>query len=445
MTDATARPGVAGRLSRMIRIETVSAAWAERGHGAFHAFRALLDELYPRIAENLEAEQVGELGLLYRWRGTGSRDPIVLMAHLDVVPADEGHGWSHPPFEGRIADGIVHGRGALDDKGPLIVILEAVENLLAAGFAPSRDVYLSFGGDEETDGTGAQAIVALLRERGVRPAFAIDEGGAVVERPLPFLAGEAAMVGLGEKGIMMARLQTTSPGGHASAPPRTTATTRMARALSRLEPNPFPARLPASIRAMLAAFVPRAAGPSRLLLRVLTGAPWLTARLFARLGGEPAALVHTTVAATVLEGGTAMNVLAPRVEATLNLRIAPGETVATTTARLRRAIRDPEVGIEVLSGSDPSPESSVDGEGFRAIERAVGVAYPGAVTAPYLMMQATDSRFLHRHVPDVYRFAPLRMSAAQRAGIHGLDEHVSVDSLERGEVFYRALLEDVAG
>lgn len=443
MSDVTVRPGMAERLSRMIQLPTVSAELEQRGLGDFHRFRDLLAQEYPHLARTLEFEQVGDLGLLYRWPGRTDADPLVLMAHFDVVPAEEGHGWTHPPFEGLIADGTVYGRGALDDKGPLVVIVEAVENLVAAGFTPARDVYLSFGGDEETASTAAQAIVAHFQDRGIMPALVIDEGGAIVDSPLPFVQVPAAMVGLGEKGIMMVRLSTTSPGGHASAPPKTTATTRLASALTRLEPNPLPKRAPTSLQEMLRTFVPHTTGPSQLLLKALVAAPALTARLFARLGGEPAAMVHTTIAVTMLQAGTAMNVLAPTAEATLNLRLATGETVQGTLEQLTRAISDPEVTIEVLHGSDPSPESPVDGSGFTAIRDAIAIAYPEAVTAPYLMMQATDSRFIHQYAPNVYRFAPLRMSSAQRASIHGLDEHVEIDSLERGEQFYRALIQQL--
>ncbi len=114
------------------------------------------------------------------------------------------------------------------------------------------------------------------------------------------------------------------------------------------------------MRNMLATFVPHTRGGSRLLLRTLTALPWVTARVFARLGGEPAALVHTTVAATMLEGGTAANVLPANAVAILNLRIAVGETVASATARVRRVIRDRAVAVEVVEGSDPSPESPTD-------------------------------------------------------------------------------------
>ncbi|RZS64037.1 carboxypeptidase PM20D1 [Agromyces ramosus] len=436
----TVRPGAPERLARMVQLPTVSADLEQRGLADFDRFRDLLAELYPLVHEHLAFEQVTDLGLLYRWPGRGDGDPVVLMAHYDVVPAVEADGWTFPPFEGRIHGGSVHGRGTLDDKGPLLVLLEAVENLLADGYSPARDVYLSLGGNEESHGAAAAAIADLFRERRLTPWLVLDEGGAVVDAPLPFVKVPAAMVGVGEKGVLTLRLTARGDGGHASAPPATTPTARVARAVHRLSPNPFPKRMPRSMRAMLATFVPHTRGGSRLLLRTLIALPRVTARVFARLGGEPAALVHTTVAATMLEGGTAANVLPANAVATLNLRIAVGETVASATARVRRVIRDRAVAVDVVEGSDPSPESPTDNAQFAAIAAAVGEAFPEATTAPYLMMAATDSRWFHRFSPAVYRFAPLAMTASQRASIHGVDESVTIDSLERGERFHRALI-----
>ncbi|MGB4136446.1 MAG: M20/M25/M40 family metallo-hydrolase, partial [Microbacterium sp.] len=229
---STPRAGIAERLSRMIRLPTVSAELDERGTGPFEAFAALLAELYPLTHEHLTREWHTEFGLLFRWKGrTTAPDaeapgPLVLMAHYDVVPVDESDPWTYPPFEGRIADGSVYGRGALDDKGPLIVVIEAVENLLAEGFTPARDVYLSFGGNEETFGSAALAISDAFRERGITPWLVVDEGGAVVDSPLPIVPGEAAMIGVGEKGILTLRLSARGDGGHASTPPRLTAVRR---------------------------------------------------------------------------------------------------------------------------------------------------------------------------------------------------------------------------
>ncbi len=434
---------MAERLSRMIQLPTVSAELDSRGPEPFEAFVALIAELYPRVHATLVVERHTEFGLLMHWRGraAASDSPLVLMAHYDVVPVDESDDWTYPPFDGRIADGWVHGRGALDDKGPLLVILEAVENLLADGFVPARDICLSFGGNEETYGAAAQAIAESLRGRGIIPWLVLDEGGAVVDAPLPFVPGRSAMIGVGEKGVLTVRLTARGEGGHASAPPSLTAVGRVARAIDRLDARTFAPHTPPAISRMLSRLASQTPGPARLLLRALAGAPWITARVFARLGGEPAALVRTTVAATMQSGGTAANVLPSQASATLNLRLALGDSVGRTVARVRRRIRDRLVMVEVLESSEPSPESATDNAQFALLEDALAVSHPGTPAVPYIMMAATDSRHFHTFTPAVYRFAPLEMSNAQRASIHGVDERVEIAALERGERFHRALIE----
>lgn len=442
MSDTAPSTGAAERLSRMIQLPTVSAEIAEREHAPFERFIELLEELYPLVHERLERERITDLGLLFHWRGEDpDLEPAVLMAHFDVVPVDESDAWTHPPFAGVIEGGFVYGRGALDDKGPLLVILEAVEGLLAEGYTPARDVSLSFGGNEETFGDAAQAIAERFRERGITPWLVLDEGGAVVDAPLPLVRGRAAMVGVGEKGIATLRLSVRGDGGHASAPPSLTAVGRISRAVGRLSPGMFPARTPAGVTRMLELFAQRGRGPGRALYRLLAAAPRLAARVFSLLGGEPAALVRTTVAPTMLSGGTAANVLPSQAEAIVNLRIALGETVASATRRVRRRIADRRVTVEVVDGDDPTPESATDNAQFALIAEAVGRSHPDAQTVPYVMLAATDARHFHAFAPACYRFAPLAMSAELRATIHGVDERVAVSELARGARFHRALLQ----
>ncbi|MGB4136319.1 MAG: peptidase dimerization domain-containing protein, partial [Microbacterium sp.] len=176
-------------------------------------------------------------------------------------------------------------------------------------------------------------------------------------------------------------------------------------------------------------------------LRALSRMPAVTAQVFALLGGEPAALVRTTVAATMQSGGTAANVIPSQASATINLRLALGDSIDRAVLRVRDRIADPLVAIEVLDGSEPSPESPADGEPFALLGEALAVSHPGVPAVPYVMMAATDSRHFHRFSPAVYRFAPLRMSAAQRASIHGVDERVEISSLESGELFHRELIQ----
>lgn len=419
----------------MIRIPTV----AGRGDAPFDDFVVLLEELYPRVHESLERERITDRGLLYRWRGAKAEDPVVLMAHYDVVPANEDD-WGEDPFGGLIDDGWVHGRGALDDKGPLLVILEAAETLLEQGFSPAHDVYLSFGGNEETYGEAAQRIAQTLAERGIRPWLVIDEGGAVVDAPLPFTRGRAAMIGTGEKGIATLRLDATSDPGHASAPHGISAIDRLARATTRLRPSIFRPRTPETITRMLGTVADTASGPARVLYRALSRSGFLAGRVFATLGGEPAALVRTTIAATMQDGGSAPNVLPANASVRFNLRIIPGETVESVTRRVARRINDARVSIAIEEGSDPTALSPTNGPQFAAIAAAVRAAYPDAVPTPYLMMQASDARHFHAISDHVYRFAPLEMSSEQRASIHGVGERVSVSSLEGGRDFHISLI-----
>ncbi|NLA66322.1 MAG: M20/M25/M40 family metallo-hydrolase [Leucobacter sp.] len=426
------REGAAQRLSRMIQVQTVSAELAERTNAPFEQVLDLLEERYPLAHTKLTRERITDFGVLFHWRGENSAaQAVVLMAHYDVVPVDTDDPWSYPPFSGTIADGNVYGRGALDDKGPLLVTLEAVENLLAHDFVPRRDVYLSLGGNEETFGNAANVISDTLHNRNVTPWLVIDEGGAVVDAPLPFVTGTAAMIGVGEKGLATVRISAASEGGHASVPPPLTAVGRVARAVARLTPTTFKAQAPAAVTRMLGTFAPQSRGIGRLLYRLLATSPWLTARVFAALGGETAAMVRTTIAPTRLDGGTADNVLPSQASATVNLRIALGETVASTVKRLRRRIADRQVTLSVIDGTDASPESASTGQQFALIEEAVAQSHPAALTVPYVTMAATDSRYFHRYCPATFRFAPLKMNTAQRASIHGIDEYVEIAELSR--------------
>ncbi|MFW3169780.1 M20/M25/M40 family metallo-hydrolase [Geodermatophilus sp. CPCC 206100] len=433
----------AARLGELIRIPTISSRDPAAVDGAaFARFRDRLAELYPQAHRVLERQVLGDGALLYRWPGASPERPLVLMAHYDVVPV-AGQDWAEDPFSGRVADGSVHGRGAIDDKGCLVAVMEAVESLAAAGVVPRRDVWLSFGHDEEVAGVGAPLAVEELRRRGVRPWAVVDEGGAVVQGVFPGVPGPVAVVGLAEKGLLDVELTTSDPGGHASAPLPGGAPARLARAIVRIDESPFPPRLDDVVLAMVDA-AGRAATPVHRA--VFAHAPLLRpllARVLAAASREANALVRTTVAITRLEGSAAANVLATRATAHANIRIALGETVASTLERLRRVVDDPSVQLRVVSGSDPSPVSRADNEAFAALAASVRAVYPDAVVAPYVMVQASDARHFCALSDSVYRFMPFDLSAAELATLHAADERISVAALHRGACFYRHLIQQL--
>jgi carboxypeptidase PM20D1 len=433
------------RFRELLAIPTVSHVDAEDTDFArFDDFRAALERLYPRVHAHLEREIVAGHALLYRWRGASPSEPLLLLAHQDVVdPA--GQPWTRDPFaaavEGEGRDATIYARGAIDDKGALVAILEAVEEALAEGVVPRTDVWLAFGHDEETLGEGAQAMAALLAERGVRPALVLDEGGAVVEGALPGVSAPTAMIGVAERGTATFDLIAREAGGHASTPPTFPATARLARAITRVQRHPFPRRLVPPVRAMLATAAAHAPEPLRTAFRRTA----LTARLltaaFAFLGPETNALVRTTAVVTRLEGSAGDNVLATTARATVNVRLLTGETVSDAAIHLRRAIADPLIDIELRHGGDPSPVSPWQGAAWRRLAAAVGETLGrDVVPLPYLQLGASDSRFYTGLTDHVYRFAPFHLTRAERDALHAPDERIRVEVWLRGIRFYRALL-----
>ncbi len=438
----------AGHLSALIRLKTVSSpdpgGWDRT---EFSAFRDMLSALYPKTHRSLERTTLDGHSMLYRWKGSGAGDrngsppdkPLVLMAHYDVVPADDD-GWERPAFSGDIHDGKVWGRGSLDTKCTLVCAFEAVESLLSRGFVPRRDVYLSFGHDEEVGGNGAPSIVSYLESSGVHPGLVLDEGGAVVRGVFPGVSRPLAMVGVAEKGVSDLELLVRSPGGHSSTPSRHGASWRLARAIVRLEGKPFPARFPEATRVMFSRLAPHSSFGLRLALANLWLFEPLLLAAFGRLGGELNAICRTTTAVTMLEGSKAMNILPAEARATVNVRIATGQTQASAFARIKSVLRDDLVEMRTLLPGEPSPESELSGPCFDALSATILEVYPEAIVAPYVVLGGTDARHFSRVSPTVYRFSPFELSKAERASMHAVNEALPVASLAKGVEFYIRLI-----
>lgn len=432
--SATARLG--DRLARLIGVPTISLR-TDRDDASFATFRTLLSEMYPLTHQHLDRELVADGCILFRWAGGGGPSTL-LMAHYDVVPVADAE-WTHAPFGGEIDRGVIYGRGCLDDKGPLFVILEAVESLLAEGNTPDGDVYLSFGDDEEIGGSHATVVADLLESRSVHPDLVVDEGGAIVSGMVPVVSGNLAMIGVAEKGNANFRLTARSQAGHASAPQRNGAAVQLARAIVRLDRKPFPARSNPVIVEMVATMAARMPRWLAAIVSTRLAEP-LIPRILARLGGTVAALARTTTAVTTLSGSPAANVLATEATAILNTRIAPGETVASTQAHLEKILRGTGVTVDVESGSDPVPVSPINNASFERIKAALAQSYPDALPVPYVMVQSSDSRHFAKITRNIYRFMPFAISASQLSAIHGADESLDLATLRPGIEFYRHLI-----
>lgn len=435
---------VVEKLQALIRIPTVSyPAWDQVDSAAFDALLVELERQFPLLHQRLELTRVDTHGLLFHWAGRSAERPVVLMAHLDVVPVDGDATWQHPPFGAEIHDGAIWGRGTLDDKGQAVAVCEAVETLLEQDFVPAQDVWLSFGCNEEVSGQAAPLAVAALRERGVQPWFVMDEGGAVAAEAFPGVAVPIGVVGVTEKGVTSLELRVDGRGGHASTPARNGPTVRLAKAVARLDRHQMAASVPDPTIELLRRMAPHApAALKPLMANAARLRPLLTRALIAA-GPEPAAMTRTTFAITTLSGSPAVNVIASTAKAGVNIRIMVGDTVASVLEHVRRTIGDDQVQVTVVDENEPSPISPYDDDAFDLIESTITEVFPDAIAAPYVMMAATDSRFFTEICPRVYRFAPFRMTKAQRESIHSYDEHLGVDALVDGVRWYQRLIERI--
>ncbi|SSC25646.1 Peptidase M20 [Klenkia terrae] len=427
-------------LQDLVRQPTVAERDPARTDPApFVALRAALAEHFPRLHE-LERVEIEPHAVLVRWPGRTDAGPVVLMAHLDVVPVEGS--WTHPAFGAEIHDGMVWGRGTLDDKGAVVGICAAVEQLLERGFVPARDVWLSFGSTEEVSGSTATDAVDELRRRGVRPWLVLDEGGAVAADAFPLVRAPLAVVGVTEKGVTSVELVAEGAGGHASTPARGGPTARLAAAITALERAPLPLRAPAPTLELLRRLAPHLPAPLRPVLgRADRLAPVLT-RVLRAAGAEAAAMVRTTVAVTTLSGSPALNVIASTARAGVNMRVMVGDTVDGVLDHVRRTV-GPGIRVEVVERNEPSPVSPWDDGAFALLERITGELFPDAVPTPYVMMAATDARFFTGLCDRVYRFTPFRMTKDQRATIHAADERIGVADLLAGVDWYRRLVEEL--
>jgi carboxypeptidase PM20D1 len=433
------------RLARAVRLRTVSPPdEVPRDPGPFRELHALLEQAFPRLHRELRRETLAELSLLYTWPGRDPRHPAVLLsAHLDVVPVepDTEARWRQAPFGGAVVGGELWGRGSLDDKAAVMGALEAVELLVASGFRPARTIYLAFGHDEERGGReGAAAIAARLAAQGARLAYVLDEGLVIGDGLLPGVRPPVALVGVAEKGRLVLELTVRGTEGHASMPPPGGVVATLGRALARIERNPMPARVGPAMRALFACV----AREMPLLQRVAVTNLWLFEPLVTRqLARAPVtnAGIRTTAALTVVGAGTKDNVLPGEGRAVVDLRILPGDSMAAVLEHVRRVVDDPAVRIGILGAPvEPSPLSPVDGPGFRAVAAAARRVFPEALVAPGLLVASTDSTHYLRLADAVYRFRPVRLTRADLARFHGIDERIAVEAYLRLVAFYVHLL-----
>ena len=429
--EAAARETVV-HLQRMIRINTVNPPGNEIGVAQY------LDSTLKAagIETHLFEPAPGRAALVARLAGDGSRRPVIIMGHMDVVGVERAK-WTVDPFAAETKDGYLYGRGAIDDKGMLAANLQTMlllkRHVIDGGGKLSRDVIFVANSDEEAGGDYGMGWLIANHRQLIDAEFVLNEGGRtriVRGKPLYVAVQNTEKVPHG------VTVTARGPGGHASVPLRGNAITRLGRALAAIGAHQEPTHVNATTRAFfgqLATVWPDAVErramadvASRDSARVMRGARVL--------GQTPVfdAVLRTGISATIVNGGIRSNVIPTEATATLNIRTLPGQSIDAVVARLRRVVNDTLVTLTVTDRGEDAPPSDFSSPMFTAIAESVKELAPGMVTVPYLSTGATDSARLRQLGMQAYGILPFPMNQDDEDRMHGNDERIPLTSLDFG-------------
>jgi len=434
-------------LSGMLQYPTISYPEPENiDHQAFSELHNYLERTFPSVFANLEKEIINTHSLLLTWRGTHKDlDPILLMGHIDVVPIEPGTEtkWNYPPFSGKIEDGFIWGRGALDDKQSVAGILEAIESLLLIKYQPRRTILIAIGHDEELGGVNGQAQIArILKERGVHLELVLDEGLAVTVGILP-IDKPIALIGAAEKGYVSLELIVEIEGGHSSMPGENTSIGILSKAILSLMNHPFPPHLGNITSELFRRIAPEMPTINRFIFK---NQKIFRSLILNQLAKNPStnANIRTTIAPTIFQAGTKDNVLPSKARAIINFRLIPGDTKESVLKYVRRIIVDERVELQIKDefAMNPSPVSDIDSRSFKLLEESIHSTFPGVLVVPGLVLGATDCRHYTQLSNNCYRFSPIRVTKEDMSRIHGTNERISVENYTQVVSFYRRVLHE---
>ncbi len=427
-------------LAELVKCKTVSFRDASlEDDREFEKLISLLPRLYPNVFEKCTFERLPDRALLLKWAGEAHDEVSVLMAHYDVVPANEAD-WDKPAFEAIIEDDVMWGRGTLDTKATFNGILTAADHLISEGFVPKSDIYFAFSGGEEVNGKGAVNIVDYFEENNIKIGLVVDEGGAVVENVFPGVKAPCGLIGIAEKGMMDVKYTAKSQGGHASAPKPGSPIVALSHACCNVEQYPFKRHLTMPVELMFDTLGRHSNFLYRMIFANLDLFMPLLDSICKKSGGELNALMRTTVAFTQSSGSNASNVIPPEASIVSNIRLNPDDTIDSALNYLKRTVDNQKIEVSLIHGMEPSRVSKVDCDAFDKVAVAVASTWKGCIVSPYLMVQCSDSRHYGRISDKVYRFSAMDLTSEERATIHGNNERIRLEAVGKTVEFYIRLI-----
>jgi acetylornithine deacetylase/succinyl-diaminopimelate desuccinylase-like protein len=419
-----------GWLTDMIKINTSNPPGGEEPAAKYVAAVLQKEGFTPEILEIMPGRSAVVGGL----RSAAMADPskaLLLVAHLDVVPADKSR-WTVDPFGGVVKDGYIYGRGAIDDKGMLAANLAAFIALKRSAARLNRDVIFLATADEETSGDASIRVLALKYWDKFAAGFAINEGGNVFMQN-----GRVLYIGLQASEKVAANITVIAKGtaGHASQPTKDNAVVHLATAVEKIGNYTAPVRFTTIVRRYFEGLAPLESDELGKWIRSLDTPDRgeHAQRVISDASPLWNAMLRDTIAPTMLNAGSARNVIPGEARANLNVRLLPGDTINTVVDDLNKLVNDPQVRLEVLPNAGlAAPDSSLENDFYATIARIATREFGGAPTLPFQSTWATDSSQLRLHNVQAYGLVPFPLSDEDLKRMHGDDERIPVASFAKG-------------
>lgn len=418
--------GPAELLQRLIRFDTTNPPGNEAECIAY------IDKLLKKAGFETTriAKDPNRPNLITRLKGQGSAAPLLLYGHVDVVTTANQE-WTHPPFEGKLVDDFIWGRGALDMKSGIAMMLSAFIRAKTENLIPTGDIVLAILCDEEAGGDyGAKYLIENHSGQFSGIKYALGEFGSFTKHVGP---KRFYPIQIAEKQICWIKATVRGPGGHGAQPMRGGSMSKLAKLLQRLDKRRLPVRITPVARQMIEITAANMVFPKNLILRQLLN-PALTdiiLNLLGDIGDSFDPLLHNTVNATIVRGGDKINVIPSEVSVELDGRLLPGLSPEDMIKDLHRIIGD-EVELEMIR-YEPGPAAPDMGL-FGELANVLQDADPGAIPLPLLLPAFSDARIFSRLGIQTYGFTPMKLPSGFNflKTIHAADERIPMDAVAFG-------------
>jgi len=430
-------------LSQYLQIDTTNPPGNEYKGTAFFADIFEKEGVAYTVYEPEGAAGKGRCSISARIAGSGQDDPLILLNHIDVVPAEKDQ-WSCDPFGGEVRNGFIHGRGALDMKCQGIMELLAFLSVLRSGRVPKRDIVFLAVADEEVGGVYGADFILKNHSEEFSSGLVLNEGGYGVVNLLPD-GRPLILIAAAEKATNWMQISAQGPPGHGSVPQPDNALERLVRGLNRLQQM----ENPITITETTAEYFKRLAeawdflrpyqadGREETLIKCL---------IDSGLADIPqvSATIRNTVSTNVMAAGGSVNVIPSRAEAKLDVRILPGQDPEAFKARIEEQLADDGLSVSFIA-CDRALASPYDTPAFAAMEAVFKRRFPEAVVTPFLVFGSTDSRFFREKGLTSYGVCPVMLAMEDIQMVHGIDEKISEENMILGTDIYTEIVATLCG